>query len=126
MNFDLVVSILQVGLSGFSFLLAYLAYQIIAKEQKKKEPKKIILKSARTYFLLCLMLALIVGGFRIVEIGIKQKGIDIEEIANCRDNLELLRSRAERFDDSESLKTAIIEYESGCSELLRKLENVYE
>jgi len=33
MSFESIVPILQTGLAGFAFLLAYLSYRLIAKEQ---------------------------------------------------------------------------------------------
>jgi len=126
MNLDIVVSILQVGLSGFCFFMAYFAYKILLKEQDKKNPKPIILKSAKNYFLLCILLAVIVGGFRVVEISLNKTEVDIEEIARCRDDLELLRSRSERYEDIDQLRSAIVEYEASCSELLIRLEKSYE
>ncbi len=125
MNFD-VVSILQIGLSGFCFFLAYFTYNILLKEQRKGRPKPIILKSAKNYFVLCILLAVIVGGFRIVEIGLNKTEVDVEEIAQCRDNLELLRSRSERYKDIDQLRSAIIEYEASCSKLLIRLEKSHQ
>lgn len=126
MNLDIVVSILQVGLSGFCFFMAYFTYKILLKEQSKENPKPIILKSAKNYFLLCILLAVIVGGFRMVEIGMNKTEVDMEEIARCRDNLELLRSRSERYTDIDQLRSAIVEYEASCSELLIRLEKSYQ
>jgi len=121
-----IVSILQVGLSGFSFFLAYFTYKILLKEQSKENPNLLILKSAKNYFMLCILLAVLVGSFRIVEIKLSKTEVDIEEISRCHDNLELLRSRCERYEDIDQLRSAIIEYESSCSELMIRLEKTYQ
>jgi TRAP-type C4-dicarboxylate transport system permease small subunit len=124
MKLDAVVPILQVGLSGFSFLLAYLTYRIIAREQLEKEPRAAILKSARYFFYLCILLALIVGTFRVGERMLSD--IDPEELARCRESMELLESRNKRAETLEQLRNAVNDHEKGCSELLRKWSRIYD
>ena len=57
-NLDLV-KVLQVGFTGFGFLLAYLAFRIISKEQAKALPAQNILTSANWFMAFALAMALL-------------------------------------------------------------------
>ncbi len=59
-SFD-VVKILGYGLSGFAFLLVFLAFMLLRKEQDKPEPRKLIIQTIQMFMGLCLILSLAVG-----------------------------------------------------------------
>ncbi len=122
MVFENIVPILQTGLAGFSFLLAFLSYRVIAREQQKEAPRVVVLKSAHRYFYLCIVLAVVVGSFELAPIMLRKEratpehhikeaikdhiakcgqiferlNLDQEQLAECRDSFVLLASRAER------------------------------
>ncbi|MES9971575.1 MAG: hypothetical protein ABW092_16200 [Candidatus Thiodiazotropha sp.] len=67
MNMD-VLRILQIGVIGLGFLLAVLAYFLLAKEQKQKTPRTDILKSIYVFMSFSLLLCLL---------GIASQAVDI-------------------------------------------------
>jgi predicted PurR-regulated permease PerM len=59
-NFD-VIKILGYGAAGLSFLLMFLAYNLIQKEQKIKKPRREILNIVYVYMLFTLLNIVVVG-----------------------------------------------------------------
>lgn len=59
-NLD-VVKILSYGASGLSFLLMFLAYNIIRKEQDRRNPRQKILNTVYVYMLFTLLNMVVVG-----------------------------------------------------------------
>jgi hypothetical protein len=57
-NID-VVKILGYGITGLSFLLAFMAYSLLLKEQKKQEPNENFLKSISNFMKFCVILAIL-------------------------------------------------------------------
>ena len=118
-----VVPILQVGLSGLAFLLAFLAYRIIAREQRASSPKASVLKAARSFLFQCIILALMVGIFQVIlKYFPNSQPLDSEQIARCRDSMDLLLERKKRATELIHLKDAIGEHKSSCQEILRQLD----
>jgi predicted PurR-regulated permease PerM len=60
-----IVKILGVGLSGFGFLLMYLAYRLILKMMP--DPKANMIKMINRYMLICLAMTLSVGIFTYID-----------------------------------------------------------
>ncbi len=60
-----IVKILGVGLSGFGFLLMYLAYRLILKMMP--DPKSNMIKVINRYMLICLAMTLSVGIFTYID-----------------------------------------------------------
>ena len=61
MSLDLVVKILQIGFSGFVFLLAFFSYKLIREEQgRNNEPRPLMLKELKSFRLWAVLLALLV------------------------------------------------------------------
>ena len=121
MPFDgLVVPILQTGLAGFAFLLAYLSYRLIAAEQKKDKPNPTMLKSAKQYFYLCILLAVIVGIFPIVRTTMQT--VDQEQLAACRDSFDLLSSSKDRAESQADLSQAINAHVAQCAQTIQQLD----
>lgn len=117
---DYAVQILQTGLAGFAFLLAYLSYQLISREQKKEQPRDTILRSARNYFLMCIVLALVVGGFQLTRYLLGQA--DELSLSECRDSFEILLSRQERAATIDDMRAAINEHIGICGGLIKDMD----
>jgi len=115
-----IVPILQTGLAGFAFLLAYLSYRLIAEEQKKETPSPAILKSAQRFFYLCILLAVIVGSFAIAKRMMRD--VDPEQVAACRDSFDLLSSRKMRASNQADLLQAINDHIAKCEQPIRQLD----
>lgn len=122
MQLDQVVPILQTGLAGLAFLLAFMSYRIITTEQSKDSPRVVILRSARNYFVLCILLAVIVGGFQIGRIWLID--VDKVEISECRDSFDLLILREERGESAMDLRHAINSHIMNCAAVIRQLDEV--
>lgn len=120
MPWDKVIPILQTGLAGLAFLMAFLSYRIISTEQGKDEPRSQILNSARNYFLLCILLAAVVGGFQIAKSHFVT--IDAKQISECKDSFILLRSRRERAETMEDMRNAINLHLEKCGTLIEMVE----
>jgi len=56
-----IVDILKLGLAGAAFLFLYLAFSLLRSEQKKDQPRQLILKSIHIFMLLCFAFTLMVG-----------------------------------------------------------------
>ena len=54
-----IVQILKLGLPGLVFLLSLLSYRLLTKEQDKKSPSQLILKSIKQYMYLNIFLAVL-------------------------------------------------------------------
>lgn len=53
-----IVEILKVGFSGFAFLLAWLAYRLLAEEQRKSESRKSQLKAIYNFMAFSIILGM--------------------------------------------------------------------
>lgn len=120
MPWDKVIPILQTGLAGLAFLLAFLSYRIISAEQKKTNPRNQILNSARVYFILCIVLAAVVGGFQLVKSFTGD--VDARQLAECKDSFTLLRSRSERAENLQDLQSAINSHLEKCGAVINLIE----
>jgi len=52
-----IVEILKLGFVGFAFLLAFLTYKLLSNEQRKTEPKKILIIAIYVFMFFALILA---------------------------------------------------------------------
>lgn len=120
MPWDKIVPILQTGLAGLAFLLAFLSYRIISAEQNKDKPRTQILESARNYFILCILLATVVGGFQVTKHLLSP--IDNKLLSDCKDSFTLLRSREERAESSQDMRNAIILHLEKCGSIIDMIE----
>jgi len=119
MKLDLVATILKIGLSGLVFLLALLSYNLLAREQRADAPRPAILRATRNYSLLCVLMAVIVGGFAVGEQLLRKT--DEDTILNCKNSLERLRTDSGDAETVEHLRAAIRELDSSCSTLIQEL-----
>lgn len=78
-NLDIVVDILKIGLSGFVFLLIFLAFRLLRKEQNIDNPRPILLKKISQFMRISVALAIIVGIFSLAEHFFKNESKDFEE-----------------------------------------------
>ncbi|XXF81417.1 hypothetical protein P2318_17175 [Myxococcaceae bacterium GXIMD 01537] len=113
-----VVSILQVGLSGLGFLLAFLAYRLLASEQKTAKPRLEVLRAARNFLLLCIVLVVIVGGFQVSGHLMKP---DPAVVSGCRRSLDKLKVEVREAETVEQLRTAVGEEVQACSQMVSSL-----
>jgi hypothetical protein len=58
-----IASILQIGFSGFAFLMAGLTFRIIQKEQEKEKPNQSIIRFVSNFMGYTVVLAVLVLGF---------------------------------------------------------------
>ena len=121
MNLSDVVNILQVGLSGLAFLLAFLGYWLIAREQQAEKPRPAMLKSAKYFLFQCIGLAVIVGIFQIAPRFIPL-ALDQQQVGTCRDSFDLLSLRVQRNGNYENLLEAVKDHQSSCAQLIIKLD----
>lgn len=75
-SFD-VVKILGYGLSGFAFLLVFLAFMLLRKEQDKPEPRKLIIQTIQMFMGLCLVLSIAVG---VISIPISSNNSRLQQV----------------------------------------------
>lgn len=75
-SFD-VVKILGYGLSGFAFLLVFLAFMLLRKEQDKPEPRKLIIQTIQMFMGLCLVLCIAVG---VISIPISSNNSQLQQV----------------------------------------------
>ena len=62
-----IIEILKLGLPGLVFLLSLLSYRLLTKEQNKKSPSQLILKSIKQYMYLNIFLAILTVSGSIIE-----------------------------------------------------------
>ena len=62
-----IIEILKLGLPGLVFLLSLLSYRLLTKEQDKKSPSQLILKSIKQYMYLNIFLAILTVSGSIIE-----------------------------------------------------------
>jgi hypothetical protein len=119
MSGDNIVSILQVGLSGLAFLLAWFSYHLISREQAKADPRPEVLRSARLYFYQCIALAVIVGGFQFFHTLVLRPGP--EELAACADSMMLLEDQARKASGNVVPLADVEAHRARCSDVIRRL-----
>jgi hypothetical protein len=61
-----IVDILKAGLAGLAFLLLFMAFRLLSKEQEKDSPHALIIKTIRYYMLISLAFAVMVGMFDVI------------------------------------------------------------
>ena len=63
-----IVDILKAGIAGLAFLLLFMAFRLLSKEQEKDSPHALIIKTIRYYMLISLAFAVMVGMF---DVGVR-------------------------------------------------------
>ena len=72
---DTIVKILGLGLSGFGFLLMYMAYNLITRIINTPDVNPSVLSVIKTYMIICFTMTLAVGFFTYINAGYKQQVI---------------------------------------------------
>ncbi len=62
-----IIDILKLGLPGLVFLLSLLSYRLLTKEQDKKSPSQLILRSIKQYMYLNIFLAILTVSGSLIE-----------------------------------------------------------
>jgi hypothetical protein len=120
MNFD-IVEILKVGLSGLVFLLAFMAYRLLALEQKKKMSDPNILRNVRLFSWQCIFLVLVMAGINIFE-RVTPLPPHVE-ISKCRESMLRLESlSALEGQSAEDLRLLIKNHVATCNGILKRLD----
>jgi len=78
---DTIVKILGVGLSGFGFLLMYMAYRLIGKALGMPDVKAPVLSIIKMYILVSFVMTVIVGVFTYINAGYKQQALASQSAA---------------------------------------------
>jgi len=132
MSLDDVVKVLQVGFSGFAFLMAGLSFRLLRAEARRDgTPRKQILAAIQRYTAYTFILAVLVLVSRLSEQAYaahveEQKSESIRragEAEVCRDGLtRLITADARVAKDRETLLLAIQQGVVGCRTVLKWLE----
>jgi hypothetical protein len=104
-----VVEILRVGFSGLIFLLAFLAYRLLAKEQVKNDPDTRILNAITSYRAYTLIAALITVLVTVTSLVLEERGLSsvIQSGGRrCHRQLEQLDTILTQNPTLEELRTA--------------------
>ena len=110
-----IPAILQTGLAGLAFLLALLSYNLLSREQRSPKARPEILRAARTYFTLCIALAVIVGAFHFGERFFKP--LDVQAAEQCARSLDNLRLESRNAKTLDELRASVQELDQSCRRL---------
>lgn len=91
-----VLKILGYGLSGFAFLLVFLAFMLLRKEQDKPEPRKMIIQTIQMFMGLCLLLSISVG---IISVPISSQNSQLQAVITTGNQISSTGNRAEGAAD---------------------------
>ncbi len=104
-NLD-IVKILGVGLSGFGFLLMFLAYKLIDRVIGATTPQQLVVKTINRYMLVCFVMTLTVGTFTFISTSYKNDLI-AEQYKKNEDNTKAINILAASSTNS-SIADSII------------------
>lgn len=110
-----VVEILKVGLSGLVFMLAFMAYRLLAREQGKSSPDEKILRQVRWFYWQSVLLVSLLAGVNVFEKLVRPAhGLD-----ECRANVARLQKLASSEKQTvDSLRLLIERHISVCGPAL--------
>ena len=83
---EYAVKILQVGMPGFAFLMAFLGYQVLSKEGPNTRASN---KRVQRYLLFCAALVVLVEAASIFDVAMKRSD-PASVLRSCRDSLDRL------------------------------------
>jgi hypothetical protein len=118
-----VVEILKVGLSGLVFLLMFLFYRLLEREQKKTTPDAAILSSAKGFSWTCVFLILVVAGTSIFERYLNPGPTPAlsEQLKECQLSLRRMQTlAAQGQSDATTLRTLIANHVAHCEPALQQ------
>jgi hypothetical protein len=121
----IVVDILELGLSGFAFLMVYLTFRLLKNEQSRETIRKPMLRAAYFFMLGTFTFSILVSASAIFELADEaQTAAHRADIAQCRDGLTRLSSIAQiREQRVEDLQIAIQRFEGQCTSTLAALDD---
>ena len=106
-----IIEILKVGLSGLVFLIAFLGYRLLRKEQEKEVPRDKILRTVLAFMLMCFIVALMVGGVELIKfVRGSSSGPETSELSNSlKEKDVIIASLHERIAKLETQEAALYE-----------------
>lgn len=120
MSFD-VAEILKVGLSGLVFLLAFMAYRLLAREQSKDKSDPKFLRYVKIFSWQSVFLVVLLAGLNIFERVMPTP--PVTELHRCRESLLRLESlssiEGQNLDD---IRLLIQNHVETCSGILEKID----
>lgn len=127
---SIAVRILQVGFSGFAFLLAYLSYRLLRSEQARDSVRTEIINSVRWYMKWAFALAILVSVMSTSEMVLRpflSKPLVLEaqrrqQVSECERRLVILAALSEDPKATvRSLQAAVEGYGTLCQPILQEL-----
>ena len=132
-----IATILQIGFSGFAFLMAGLSYKLLRSESSRDgRPRSSILQSIKRYTTYTLIMAVLVIASKFCEQGLdyyfkykmtiaKEQLISTSiEARNCHDALlRLMYAETKITNDYSSILKAVQDGMASCEGTLERLEN---
>jgi predicted permease len=113
--FSSVVDILKLGLSGLVFLLAYLGYRLLSREQAKDKPNKSTFRNIIVFNVFAFLSALLVGVLSLIQVWASRDPV----AAACRDSFSRLKTTSTLGGvTTDDLRAAIQTHEGSCQGLL--------
>lgn len=136
MPFELpaVIHILQLGFSGFAFLMAGLSYKLLKTEQAETEPRTAILRAVDRYKSFALIMALVVAGVSAAEMVLREvlasrkynRILTGQHAEGCREGLRRMTAAASLTSDHAALLQVINNDARDCHTILIELEGFDE
>jgi hypothetical protein len=84
---SVIVDILKLGLTGLVFLLMFLGFRLLSKEQQKTEPNVFVIKRASLFVWQSILVACLVAGAEIGHRFVDQKAINTGAAPRCLEEL---------------------------------------
>jgi hypothetical protein len=101
-NLDPTVKILSLGISGFCFLLVIMSFKLISDEQKKDNPRSVILRAIYVFMLVNFLNVIVVGFLGLPAISqnikLKEENLDGKQKLEVKDNELKVIQNANDFD----------------------------
>lgn len=119
MNFD-IVEILKVGLSGLVFLLAFMAYRLLAREQKRKKADPKFLRFVQVFYWQSVFLVVLLAGINVFErIAPNPPSMELQK---CKESLNRLETLSTLEDQNlEDIRDLINNHVETCGGILDNL-----
>jgi hypothetical protein len=134
MELSKVIQILQLGFSGFAFLMAGLSYRLLVIEQKRSDnPRKTILSAVRNYMGYTIALCILVlGGTFLekylnnsIEIEKDKRLIASKDAIACAESIDrLLNAGLKTASDYTSLEKEIAYSLPGCQTIMNRISDL--
>ena len=118
---DTIVKILGVGLSGFGFLLMYMAYRLIVKAMGLPDVKPTVLSIIKIYIFASFVMTIAVGVFTYISAGYKQQLI-ADQTAAIKNKTAAFNMLSAVHKNSNAADTVISKTSKGQSSQLAKTE----